>query len=143
MPLFVCGRFGYCGCIVLAATPLSSWPLARFVIIAGSNEFHAMSLDSKLRGTVRESNRSRKGNVRKKISLLFLDISSAVLLGLGVAILLLPFVLYLGLGADNDAYIEIAEWGGGKVNIFAHLDMVWMFQIDYLLLPAVPIITGL
>jgi len=81
--------------------------------------------------------------VRKKINLLLLDIASAMLLGLGVALLLLPSALYLGLGADNDAYIEIAEWAGGNINILAHLDMVRMFRVDYLLLPAVPIIAGL
>jgi uncharacterized membrane protein len=81
--------------------------------------------------------------VPKKINLLLLDIASAVLLGLGVVVLLLPLALYLGLGADNDAYIEIAEWAGGKINILAHLDMVWMFRVDYLLLPAIPIIAGL
>ncbi|NLG42169.1 MAG: hypothetical protein GX547_02910, partial [Phycisphaerae bacterium] len=71
--------------------------------------------------------------MKKKINLLLLDIASAMLLGLGVALLLLPFTLYLGLGADNDAYIEIAEWAGGNINILAHLDMVRMFRVDYLL----------
>jgi len=81
--------------------------------------------------------------MRKRIGLLILDVASAVLLGLGVAILLLPFVLYLTLGADNDAYIEIAEWAGGKRNVLAHLELVWMFGLEYLVLSAVPIIIGL
>lgn len=81
--------------------------------------------------------------MRKRIGSLFLDIASAVILGLGIAVLLLPLVLYLGLGADNDAYIEIAEWAGGKPNILFHLGLQRVFRVGFLLWPAFLIITGL
>lgn len=80
--------------------------------------------------------------MQKKISFFVLDTLSAVLLGLGIAILLLPFALYLGLHADNDSYIEIVKWGGGKTWALAQLHMVQMLRWEWFILPIVLIIVG-
>lgn len=77
------------------------------------------------------------------VGLFILDIASAVILTFGIIFLLLPIVLHLTLGADNDAYIEIVEWAGGKPNILSHLGLEWMFRMDFLLWPTLFIITGL
>jgi len=81
--------------------------------------------------------------MQKKIGSLILDIVSAVILGLGIAILLLPLVLHLWLGADNDAYIEIAEATAREPHILAQFGLEWIFRVDFLLWPAFLIITGL
>ncbi len=80
--------------------------------------------------------------MKNKIGLFVLDLTLAILLGFGIIGFLLPLVLHLWLGADNDAYIEIAEWGGGKVYTLAHWNMVWMFQVEYFLLFAGFIFVG-
>ena len=59
----------------------------------------------------------------KKVSSFILDTTSAVILALGIIFLLLPLILHLTLGADNDAYIEIAEWAGREPNILIHLSL--------------------
>lgn len=81
--------------------------------------------------------------VSRIVGLFVLESASAVILTLGVVLLLLPIILHLTLGVDNDAYIEIAEWAGGKPNILGHLGLEWMFRTDFLLWPALLIIGGL
>ncbi|MEM4724912.1 MAG: hypothetical protein QXP01_07865, partial [Candidatus Hadarchaeum sp.] len=56
----------------------------------------------------------------RSIGLLALDMSSAVVLALGLILLSLPIVLHLTLGADNDAYIEIGEWGGAQPSVLGY-----------------------
>jgi uncharacterized membrane protein YciS (DUF1049 family) len=79
----------------------------------------------------------------RSIGLFALDVSSAIVLTLGIIFLLLPIILHLTLGADNDSYIEIGEWGGPGRNILGYLGLEWMFRIDFLLWPALLIIIGL
>jgi len=81
--------------------------------------------------------------VIRSIGLFAFDTFSAVMLALGVILLFLPIILHLSLGADNDAYIEIGEWGGSQPNILGYLGLEWMFRIDFLLWPALLIIVGL
>ncbi|MGC8787853.1 MAG: hypothetical protein ACP5Q1_10550 [Anaerolineae bacterium] len=81
--------------------------------------------------------------VIRTIGLLALDISSAIVLALGGILLLLPIVLHLTLGVDNDAYIEIGEWRGAQPNILGYFGLEWMFRIDFLLWPALFIMVGL
>ena len=80
--------------------------------------------------------------MKTKIKFLALDIISSVLLGLSFATLLLPFVLYFGLHADNDAYIQIMKWGGDKTWVLAQLNMEQMLRLEWLVLPALLAIAG-
>ena len=81
--------------------------------------------------------------MRKKIGLLVLDLAAAAISAFGIGILLLPLALHLWLGADNDAYLEIAEWAGGKPNTLVHLSLGRMFRPGFVLWPALLVITGL
>jgi hypothetical protein len=80
--------------------------------------------------------------MQKKINFLVLDTVSSVLLGLGFATLLLPFVLYLGLHADNDAYIEVVKWGGGKTWVLAHLNVEQMLRLEWFVSAALLVIAS-
>ena len=80
--------------------------------------------------------------MEKKITAVVIDVTSAVTLALGVAILLLPIVLHLWLGADNDAYFIIAEYGRDPV-ILLQVGLEWMYRVSFLLWPAFLITTGL
>ncbi len=81
-------------------------------------------------------------NMEKKITAVVIDVISAITLALGVAILLLPIVLHLWLGADNDAYFIIAEYGRDPV-ILLQVGLEWMYRVSFLLWPAFLITTGL
>ena len=78
--------------------------------------------------------------MQDKIKFLALDIVLSVLLGLSITTLVLPFVLYLGLQADNDSYIEIAKWGGASKWVLAHFDMRQMLRWEWFALSALCII---
>ena len=78
--------------------------------------------------------------MQNKIKFLVLDIILSVLLGLSIITLVLPFVLYLGLQADNDSYIEIAKWGGASKWVLAHFDMRHMLGWEWFALSALFII---
>jgi hypothetical protein len=81
--------------------------------------------------------------MQKRIASVVIDTAAAIALGLGIAILLLPPVLHLWLGADNDAYIVIAEAASRDPVILLQAGLEWMFRVDFLLWPALLIATGL
>jgi len=78
--------------------------------------------------------------MQSKSKFLILDIILSVLLGLSITTLVLPFVLYLGLQADNDSYIEIAKWGGASKWVLVHFDMRQMLRWEWFALSALFVI---
>ncbi len=80
--------------------------------------------------------------MQQRIIAIVLDIASAIALGLGIAILLLPLVLHLWVGADDDSYIMIVEWGRDMV-VLLEVGLEWMFRPRFLLWPALLIFVGL
>ena len=81
--------------------------------------------------------------MRHRITTVVLDSASAITLGLGIALLLLPIVLHLWLGVDNDAYVVIAEGARKDPVILLQAGLEWMFRVDFLLWPVFLIATGL
>lgn len=81
--------------------------------------------------------------MQQKATAYVTDATSAIILGLGIALLLLPVVLHLWLGVDNDAYLVVAEGARADPLILGEIGLEWMFRMDFLLWPAFLLVTGL
>jgi hypothetical protein len=69
-----------------------------------------------------------------RFALAVLGGASGIGLALGIALLLLPVVLHLWLGADNDSYIVVAEGGRKDPIILTPIGLEWMFRWEYVAL---------
>ena len=70
-----------------------------------------------------------------RLAAIMLDLTSALALGAGTAALVLPVILHLGFGADNDAVIRIEEYAGGRFVVLGVLALNDTFWVASLLLP--------
>jgi hypothetical protein len=80
--------------------------------------------------------------MRHRITTVVLDSASAITLGAGIAILLVPIVLHLSLGADDDSYLMIVEYGRDPI-ILLDVGLEWMYRPGFLLWPGSLIAIGL
>jgi hypothetical protein len=68
---------------------------------------------------------------------------SSLILALGMLALLLPVGLHLALGADNDAYVVIAEGARDQASVLGDWGLAWMYRPRFLVWPALLILLGL
>jgi len=74
------------------------------------------------------------------LGLVTVDVLSSIVLVAGAVLLLLPVILHSGVGADNDAYLVIAEGGRQDPVVLVQMGLEWMFRRDYAAVAAV--VTG-
>jgi hypothetical protein len=68
--------------------------------------------------------------------------ASGFALGLGVVLLLLPIALHLCVGADDDSYIMIVEYGRDMV-VLLEVSLEWMYRPSFVLWPGLLFAIGL